>query len=166
MQGAVAGRDAEMCRVLLLGDVGAVAGRCCNPRLRAAIPDSELRRVLLQGAAAGRVLLQGETQELRRALSQGAAAGCCCRVLGRRVLLQGVLGAAACRDSKLRRVLLQGAAAGCCCARCCFRPRLRIAEGRDAECRSCCRLRFRVAQGAAAGQVARGAVAAVKTSAD
>ena len=84
MQGAVAGRDPELRRVLLLGAV---------------VPDSELRRVLLQGAAAGRALLQGETQELCRVLLQGCA--------GRRVLLQGVLGAAACRDSELRRVLLQ-----------------------------------------------------------
>ena len=107
LQGAVAGGDSELRRALLQPQTQSCAECCC--------------KVLLQAGC-------------------GALTTCCCRVLlqgcaGRRVLLPGVLGAAACRDSEVRRVLLQGAAAACCCAR-------------DAECRSCCRPRLRVEQGA------------------
>ena len=79
-QGAVAGRDPELRRVLLLGAVGAVAGCCCNPRLRVA--QGAVARCCWQGAAAGRGsrVVQGAVAGLRRA--QGAAARCveCCCV--------------------------------------------------------------------------------------
>ena len=117
------------------------AGR--RPRLRVA-----------QGAAAGGVLFQGaaagQDSELRRVLLQGAAgtqssARCCCKVLQllqpethkaaqgaagcrelRRVLLQGrvlplLQGNSTGRDSEMRRVLLQG-----------------VATRRESQLRSCC----------------------------
>ena len=97
MQGAVAG---GCCRVAQ----GVVAGRS---KVQCAV--SELRRVLLEGAAAG--------LDLRRVLLQGAAR---CRLLlqAESPTCTDVLkGAAAGRDSELSRMLLQGeflSCAGCC----------------------------------------------------